>query len=194
MYYKAHFIFIFAFLICCTESSKTTPVLVRTTTGSEAVTNMASVGEKSSANLVALPFDFEKYTVLCIQKGASECAERYPVLNEESSRELMTQLSSKLEGTPERIFQLHSSQKNELKIYIICFDGDSSSEEMVVMKGNQIISQESVGYAMPENKTYQSFSVNEDLTVDIYEVNYSDFRKKIIRKYKILADGSISKI
>jgi len=194
MYYKTHFIFIFAFLICCTEKAKTKSVLERTTTGSEAVTNMASVNGNAGTELVALPFDFEKYTALCLQKGASECAERYPVLNEVSSRELMTQLSSKLEGTPERIFQLHSSQKNNLAIYIICFDGDSSSEEMVVMKGNQIVSQESVGYAMPENKTYQSFSVNEDLTVDIYEVNYSDFKKKTIRKYKILADGSISKI
>ncbi|MFP3598813.1 hypothetical protein [Chryseobacterium sp. SIMBA_029] len=194
MYYKTHFIFIFAFLICCTERSKTTPVLAGTAAGSETVTNMVSLGEKTSTGLVALPFDFEKYTTLCIQKGASECAERYPLLNEESSRELMTQLSSKLEGTPERIFQLHSRLKDNLKIYIICFEGDSSSEEMVVMKENQIVSQESVGYAMPENKTYQSFSVNEDLSVDIYEVNYSDFKKKTIRKYKILADGSISKI
>lgn len=194
MYYKTYLIFIFAFLICCTERSKTKSVLERPTTGSEVVTNMASVIGNTSKDLVALPFDFEKYTALCIQKGASECAERYPVLNEESSRELMTQLSSKLEGTPERIFQLYSSQKNNLKIYIICFDGDSSSEEMVVMKGDQIVSQESVGYAMPENKTYQSFSVNEDLTVDIYEVNYSDFKKRTIRKYKIRADGRISKI
>jgi len=160
----------------------------------KAVTNRASVGEKTATDLVALPFDFEKYTALCIQKGASECAERYPVLNQESSDKLMATLSSKLEGTPERIFQLHVSQNNDFKIYIICFDGDSSAEEMVVMKGDKIVSQESLGYAMPENKTYQSFSVNQDLTVDIYEVNYSDFKKKTIRKYKIQADGSISKI
>lgn len=193
MYYKTHFIFIFAFLICCTEKSNTKSVLA-TAMENKAVTNRASVGEKASTDLVALPFDFEKYTALCIQKGASECAERYPVLNKECSDKLMAALSSKLEGTPERIFQLHVSQNNDFNIYIICFDGDSSAEEMVVMKRDKIMSQESLGYAMPENKTYQSFSVNQDLTVDIYEVNYSDFKKKTIRKYKIQADGSISKI
>lgn len=195
---KILFIPLLAVLICCKEKLKTTPISENKTSEVAgmlpAAANRISIDATYDASLVSLPFDLEKYTSLCIQNSSGECAKRYPILDEIRSKELMSILSSKLEGSPEMIFELNSSLKNELRIYIICFDGDSSSQELVVMKGDEVIAQQSVGYAMPENKTYQSFVVNEDMTIQIYDINYTNAQKKSLEKYKILENGSISKI
>ena len=48
---------------------------------------------------------------------------------------------------------------------------------------------------MPEgNELYQSFLINKDLTVVVYDVNYSDGSKKVSATFQIIADGSITKI
>lgn len=195
---KILFIPLLAAFICCKEQPKTGSISENKTAEVAVVlpstTNRTSTDEARDAGLVSLPFDLEKYTSLCIQNSSGECAKRYPTLDETHTKELMNKLSSKLEGSPEIIFELNSPLKNGLRIYIICFDGDSSSQELVVMKGDKVTAQQSVGYAMPENKTYQSFVVNEDMNIQIYDVSYNNAKKKNLKKYKILENGNISKI
>lgn len=195
---KILFIPLLAAFICCKEQPKTSRISENKTTEVAGIwpstTNITSTDEAHDEGLVSLPFDLEKYTSLCIQNSSGECAKRYPTLDETHAKELMYKLSSKLEGSPDIIFELNSPLKNDLRIYIICFDGDSSSQELMVMKGDKVIAQQSVGYAMPENKTYQSFVVNEDMTIQIYDVNYNNGKKKSLKKYKILENGKISKI
>lgn len=195
---KILFIPLLAAFICCKEQPKTSRISENKTTEVAVIwpstTNITSTDEAHNEALVSLPFDLEKYTSLCIQNSSGECAKRYPTLDKTHVKELMNKLSSKLEGSPDMIFELNSPLKNDLRIYIICFDGDSSSQELMVMKGDKVIAQQSVGYAMPENKTYQSFVVNEDMTIQIYDVNYNNAKKKSLKKYKILENGKISKI
>lgn len=195
---KILFIPLIAAFICCKEQPKPTSISENKANNVAVIlpstSSITSTNESLAATLVNLPFDLEKYTSLCTQNSSGECVKRYPTLDESQSEELMGKLSSKLQGSPEMIFELNSPLKNGLRIYIICFDGDSSSQELVVMKGDQVTAQQSVGYAMPENKTYQSFVINEDMTIQIYDVSYNNAKKKNLEKYRILENGNISKI
>ena len=67
-------------------------------------------------------------------------------------------------------------------------------DNKINIKNNKIIAKEAIGYAMPDNETYQSFLINNDLTIDVYDVNYNSRSKKILERHQIKHDGSIVKI
>lgn len=184
---------LFTFLVYCKKQLKAENIHAPKIAVVKEPSSIENIRIADNGPVVALPFDFEEYTSLCIQQSVEDCSKRYPSIAETESTDLMGKLSAQMEGTPERIFKLNSSFKNDLKVYIIFFDGDSSSQELITVMGNKVIASQSVGYAMPENQTYESFKVNEDMTVDIYEINYETLKKKNAGKYKILADGKIIK-
>lgn len=181
------------FLLYCKKHLKVENTQVPEIAVINDASSIKNVQVVNNGPVVALPFDFEEYTSFCIQQNIEDCSKRYPSISENESKDLMLKLSAQIQGTPEKIFKLNPSYKNNLKVYIICFDGDSSSQELVTVMNNKVIAIQSVGYAMPENQTYQSFTINEDMTVDIYEVNYDNLQKKNVGKYKILVNGKIIK-
>lgn len=147
-----------------------------------------------SDSLVSLPFDYEEYEKTCIQQGTSDCQKRYPTLNK-AKYDKIIKITGITEGSPESVFHVESTLGNHINIYILNFEGDSGSQEMITVNHNKIISRQSIGYAMPEEETYETFIINPDMTVTIFEVSFTDpSKKKEKEKYKIAADGHISKI
>ncbi|WP_129037276.1 hypothetical protein [Chryseobacterium sp. CH21] len=148
-------------------------------------------------NSINLPFDYEKYKQVCIQSNTIDCQKRYPSLNKTEYNKVIKIIDIK-EGAPESIFSLKPIPQSNINIYIFNFEGDSSSQEIVTINNNnnnKVISRQSIGYAMPEEDTYDSFIINSDMTIDIYKISFADkLNKKKSEKYKILANGTISKI
>lgn len=148
----------------------------------------------ASSQYVSLPFDYEKYKKICIQEGSPDCSKIYPVLGQ-SEFDTVVKIIGITEGNPESIFQIQPASGSTVNIYVLNFQGDSSSQELVTVSNNKVIGRQSIGYAMPEEETYETFTINPDMTVDIYEISFTDSsNKKKKEKYKIAANGSISKI
>ncbi|WP_164723344.1 hypothetical protein [Chryseobacterium aureum] len=144
-------------------------------------------------NRINLPFDYEKYKQVCIQSNTTDCQKKYPSLNKTEYNKVIKIIDSK-EGAPESIFSIKPISQGNISIYLLNFEGDSSSQEIVTINNNKIISRQSIGYAMPEEDTYDSFVINPDMTIDIYKISFDNLNKKKSEKYKILANGTISKI
>ncbi|BAP30551.1 uncharacterized protein CHSO_1514 [Chryseobacterium sp. StRB126] len=194
--------FIFFALISCKnapeinntnhDSLKTQDTLVPQKPDSKTVEPTSS----SSANsqYVSLPFDYEKYKKTCIQEGSPDCSKMYPVLGQSESDSII-KIVGITEGNPESIFQIQPASGSTINIFVLNFEGDSNSQELVTIGNNKVISRQSIGYAMPEEETYETFIMNPDMTVDIYEISFTDnTKKKKKEKYKISANGTISKI
>ncbi|MDN3694161.1 hypothetical protein QWZ06_18715 [Chryseobacterium tructae] len=154
-----------------------------------------STGSSSvNSQYVSLPFDYEKYKKTCIQEGSLDCSKMYPVLGQSESARII-KIMGITEASPESIFQIQPVSGSNIDIYVLNFEGDSNSQEIVSVYNNKVVSRQSIGYAMPEEDTYEAFIINTDMTIDIYEISFADSSKKKKReKYKILANGNISKI
>ncbi len=72
--------------------------------------------------------------------------------------------------------------------------GDSSFSELINVKGEEIISTVLVGHQYPANKTYETFLIEKNFSITIYDVEYETKAKKILEKYQVLNDGTIKKI
>ncbi|WP_160136698.1 hypothetical protein [Chryseobacterium sp. c4a] len=148
----------------------------------------------TNSQYVSLPFDYEKYKKTCIQEPSSDCSKMYPVLDQAESARII-KIMGITESNPESIFQIQPASGSNIDIYVLNFEGDSNSQEIVTVHNNKVISRQSIGYAMPEEDTYEAFIINPDMTIDIYEISFTNSsKKKKKEKYKILAIGTISKI
>lgn len=142
---------------------------------------------------VSLPFDFENYQKTCFTGNPSECQQKYPTLATSEYDKIMKIIGTK-DGQPESIFSIQSTIETSFDIYVLYYEGDSSLQDIITVNKDKIISHQSIGYAMPENETYDTFIINPDMTIDIYEVSYADNSRKKKEKYRISAEGNISKI
>ena len=194
--------FVFLALISCKkapEINNTKPDSVKThdtlvSPKPESKTTEPTSNTSASSQYVSLPFDYEKYKKTCIQEGSPDCSKIYPVLGQSES-DAIIKLVGITEGNPESIFQIQSASGSTINIYVLNFEGDSSSQELITVSNNKVIGRQSIGYAMPEEETYETFTINPDMTVDIYEISFTDSsNKKKKEKYKIATNGSISKI
>lgn len=148
----------------------------------------------TNSQYVSLPFDYEKYKKTCIQEGSPDCSKMYPVLGQSESARII-KIMGITEGRPESIFQIQPVSGSNIDIYVLNFEGDSNSQEIVSVHNNKVVSRQSIGYTIPEEDTYEAFIINPDMTIDIYEISFTDSsKKKKKEKYKILANGNISKI
>lgn len=142
-------------------------------------------------DLVNLPFDFEEKNKLANQDEA-KFKEVYPTLKEEKFESIKKIIYENNEDNPDQIFQINNGGL-QFDTYVYCTYGDSDSQTLINIINNKIISNESIGYAMPENETFQSFVINKDLSVVINDINYNTRIKKVLEKYQIKKDGSIVK-
>lgn len=143
-------------------------------------------------HLISLPFDFEKYTAVCLQQSSPDCEKTYPKLDDINFKRISQILGNKPEDIPTNIFQIKSNFNNDIEIYILDFEGDSSFQEIITVNHNKIVSRKSVGHSMPEDKTYKSFAIENDMTVNVYEIDFESLKKKLKEKYTILSSGEVS--
>lgn len=142
--------------------------------------------------LISLPFDFEKYTAVCLQQSSPDCEKTYPKLDDINFKRISQILGNKPEDIPTNIFQIKSNFNNDIEIYILDFEGDSSFQEIITVNHNKIVSRKSVGHSMPEDKTYKSFIIEKDMGISVYEIDFESLKKKLKEKYTILSSGKIS--
>ena len=117
----------------------------------------------------------------------------YPTLKDDKFENIKKIIFSSKEDNPDQIFQINNGGLS-FETYVYCTYGDSDSQTLINVKNGKIISNESIGYAMPENETFQSFIINKDLSVIVNDINYNTRTKKILEKYQIKNDGSIDKL
>lgn len=144
-------------------------------------------------HLISLPFDFEKYTAVCLQQSSPDCEKTYPKLDDFNFKRISQILGNKPEDIPTNIFQIKSSFNNDIEIYILDFEGDSSFQEIITVNHNKIVSRKSVGHSMPEDKTYKSFIIEKDMGISVYELDFESLKKKLKEKYTILSSGEVSR-
>ncbi|MCV9926936.1 hypothetical protein OIU83_04705 [Flavobacterium sp. LS1R49] len=141
---------------------------------------------------VNLPFDFEERDKLA-NSNRKKYLKAYPQLRGDKLAQIKKIILESSEDNPDEIFQINNGGLG-FDSFVYCIYGDSDSQSLINIKNNKIIANESIGYAMPENETYQSFVINKDLTINIYDINYNSRSKKILEKHQIKQDGSITKI
>ena len=140
---------------------------------------------------VNLPFDFEERNKLA-NSDESKLLQVYPVLKDDKLEAAKKIIATEGEDNPDLVFKVNNGT-TIFDTYVYCMYGDSDSQTMINVKDNKIIAKESIGYAMPENETYQSFVINKDLSVTIYDIDYNTRAKKLLEKYQIKQNGSIVK-
>ncbi|GAA4758287.1 MULTISPECIES: hypothetical protein [Flavobacterium] len=191
-------------LFNCKSNDSDTKIVQNVETKNEVIaTENKNVGNKDTLtsnkedtnipiNLVNLPFDFEEKNKLANQNEA-KFKEVYPTLKEEKFESIKKIIYENNEDNPDQIFQINNGGLS-FDTYVYCTYGDSDSQTLININNNKIISSESIGYAMPENETYQSFVINKDISVIVYDINYNTRSKKSIEKYQIKKDGLIIKL
>ncbi|QXU43668.1 hypothetical protein [Pedobacter sp. D749] len=141
---------------------------------------------------ISLPFDFEKYTAVCLQQSSPDCEKIYPKLDEINFKKISKLLGNKSEDIPTNIFEIDSKLNNGIKIYVLDLEGDSTFQEIITVSNNKIIARKSVGHSMPEEKTYESFIIENNMTVNVYNINFETLKKSLKEKFTILSNGEIS--
>lgn len=141
---------------------------------------------------VNLPFDFEERNKLA-NTDESKLPQVYPVLKDDKLEAVKKIIAADGEDNPDLVFKVNSGT-TAFDTYVYCTFGDSDSQTIINVKDNKIVSKESIGYAMPENETYQSFVINKDLSISVYDIDYNTRSKKILEKYQIKQNGSIVKL
>lgn len=140
-----------------------------------------------------LPFDLEQKDKLA-NSNKDSYSKAYPKLIDSKLLEIKKIISEVSDGdNADEIFQINNGGL-PFDSFVYCTYGDSDSQTLINVKNNKIIGKEAIGYAMPDNETYQSFVINKDLTIDVYDVNYNSRSKKILERHQIKQDGSIVKI
>lgn len=143
---------------------------------------------------VSLPFDYENYFQTCISNPSSDCSKKYPVLSSSEYEKAIAIIGAQ-NGLPESIFSIQPTFENPISIYVLDYEGDSTSQDIITISNGKVVGHQSIGYAFPENKTFDSFIINPDMTIDVYEISYANHSKKRKKEsYKISRNGSISKI
>ncbi|MET3047493.1 hypothetical protein [Flavobacterium covae] len=145
----------------------------------------------SASEMVNLPFNFEEMTKLC-GNNEKKCKEKYPFLEGNELENLKKLISGNSEDSPDKIFKINNGNL-DFKNYIYCTYGDSDSQTLISVRNDKIISSASIGYAMPENESYQSFVFEKDLSIVVYDIKYNTLTKKILEKYQVKKDGTILK-
>ncbi|MCL9805297.1 hypothetical protein NAT51_07180 [Flavobacterium amniphilum] len=141
---------------------------------------------------VNLPFDFEERNKLA-NTDESKLPQVYPVLKDEKLQAVKKIISTDSEDNPDIVFKVNNGTTT-FDTYVYCTYGDSDSQTIINVKDSKIIAKESIGYAMPENETYQSFVINKDLSISVYGIDYNTRSKKILEKYQIKQNGSVVKL
>jgi len=160
-----------------------------------APTKCIIIKEKKKAQnspVCELPFDLEEKDKLA-NLDKRKYLEVYPQLNGEKLSQVKKIISENTEDNPDEIYQINNKDLG-FDSFVYCTYGDSDSQSLINIKNNKILANEFLGYAMPENKTYRSFVINKDLTINIYDVDYNSKSKKILERYQIMSDGSIIKL
>ncbi|WP_426484812.1 hypothetical protein [Flavobacterium sp. 2] len=144
-------------------------------------------------NYCGLPFDLEQKDKLA-NSNKEKFSKVYPKLKDDKFLEIKKIISESSEGdNADEIFQINNGGL-AFDSFLYCIYGDSDSQTLINIKNDKIIAKEAIGYAMPENETYQSFVINKDLTIDVYDINYNSLSKKFLERHQIKQDGSIVKI
>jgi hypothetical protein len=142
--------------------------------------------------MVNLPFDFEEKDKL-VSTDIAKLAQLYPTVKGEKLEAIKKYIYFDSEDNPDEVFQIDNGGIG-FDTYVYCTYGDSDSQTLINIKDEKIISKESIGYGTPENETYQSFIINKDLSIVIYDINYTTRSKKVLEKHQINPDGSIKKL
>lgn len=139
-------------------------------------------------NQISLPFDLEDL------KKCEDCGKNYPHYK---SNELQNIAKIAIEVTqynPDKIYSIKNGNQ-EFQTYVIQYSGDAISQTLINVKNNQLIASQSIGYELGgEEESYQTFLINKDLSINIYDVNYNSKSKKILTIFQIKKDGSVVKV
>ncbi|MEB3800088.1 hypothetical protein INQ45_02990 [Flavobacterium columnare] len=157
--------------------------------------NMISLSEwrelNNSNNIQNNTISASEMTKLC-GNNEKKCKEKYPFLEGNELENVKKLISGNSEDSPDKIFKINNGNL-DFKNYIYCTYGDSDSQTLISVRNDKIISSASIGYAMPENESYQSFVFEKDLSIVVYDIKYNTLTKKILEKYQVKKDGTILK-
>ena len=197
-------VLLLSLLLACKNNENATNDLSQNTFQNDSITGNAqdekvatdtvhteTVAVADENGLVNLPFDFEERNKLA-NTDESKLLQVYPVLKDDKLEAVKKIISTDSEDNPDLIFKVNNAT-TAFDTYVYCTFGDSDSQTIINVKDNKIIAKESIGYAMPENETYQSFVINKDLSITIYDIDYNTRSKKILEKYQIKQNGLIVK-
>ncbi len=138
---------------------------------------------KSDLNLFSLPIEYEKLKNTNLSKF---------YIPENMIPLIYTKIIEKTSYKPDFVIKLKNNM--DFDTYLVEYSGDPVVQDIFNFKGNTLISNENVGYELGgEDKTYTTFKISNDLTIDVIEVKYSNNSKKVIAKYKIDKSGKINK-
>ncbi len=139
--------------------------------------------------IINLPFDFEK-----LKNCTQNCSKIYPHYTSGELPKIATISYELTQYEPEVIYLLNNGSQ-KFQTYIIQYSGDAISQTLINVKNNYIISSQDIGYELgAEDKSYQSFIIDEKLNIDIIDINYKTKFKKVINSFIINSEGKIIKI
>ncbi len=163
--------------------------------------------KKSSKNpsekklLVALPFDYQKYSEECYLDDNAKCNEKYPRIVGNELKLVTTLINKKInKNKPEIIYHLDNGGLPFVTYFFQIRDEktDYFLNSMIInIKNGELIAKEQIGLQangdIPESVDYmtKSFVLNKDLTINIFEIRFSKIYKKLDETYKINSDGNI---
>lgn len=152
-------------------------------------TNNAQQGNK-----VKLPFDFEEYTKICGTNPA-QCKKLFPSSAGNDLPDIKKLILQKEElSNPEIMFRIDNGVQN-FETYLFEAVADAETQTLINVSDNKIIASLNVGYNMGgEDKSFQTFQIDPDLSILIYDKNYATGAAKLLSRHQIKHDGTIDKI
>jgi len=138
---------------------------------------------------IDLPLDFEN-----LKNCSQNCSELYPKY---TSTELPNVAKIAIDITqyePQIIYLLNNGNLN-FQTYIVQYSGDATSQTLLNIKNDKLISSEDIGYELgAEDESFQSFVINKKLNIEIIDINYKTKLRKVLNIFKINQEGKIIKI
>ncbi|WP_158651231.1 hypothetical protein [Pseudotamlana carrageenivorans] len=141
---------------------------------------------ESHGGLVILPFDNEE---LHLQNSTKN----FPRPNKKKYSEISALIKLKYnEHEIDDIIQL----KNELEFetYVFYVVGDSSYSSLINVKEGEIISEIEISYNVPSRNIEETFYINKNLEITIFELNNNTKESREIEKFQIKSNGVIEEI
>jgi len=141
--------------------------------------------EKQEKSVVDLPLSKED-----IDSGKNP--NNYPNISRKKQAEIESLISKfKSENIiADNIIQINNNLDFDMFIYFVT--ADSSYSEIVNIDPKKgILDIELISYEYPEDETYETFLIDKDYSITIYEVNYETAKKEVLEKYQIKKSGQI---
>lgn len=163
-----------------------------------------SKNSSEKKKLVALPFDYQKYSNECYLEDNPKCNEKYPKVVGNELKMITNLINKKVnKNNPEVIYHIDNGGL-PFETYIFQIHEENAeyflNSIIVNIKNGELISKQQIGVQtdgdIPESVDYmtKSFVLNKDLIINIFEIRSSKVYKKLNESYEIKSDGRIIKL